>query len=591
VRKVIIAIAFLALICQAEAMHQRFAVAEQSDEWLHEFFGKFLNDFEGCLRSIAKSETRVNESEKIKEDLETVSGEIEFYKARGVDTNASIAIKPFLTFSRNLAALAKAQEEFLNEMRNLKEGKGNYQNVAEALSKAKSSIEEMRKCLQEIDAVVFYSNTTALYFNTSAIRELLDEVEELFEIYEGLAKAYEVDGIWVFVSKNDPVLFERIFIWIYARNVTPTDLFIDEKRFEPKKMEYSFETLGRHFIYAKGIKGSEIVTSNVVEVNVKKIPTYIFLSSSSAFIGEEAEVIGLILDYHGARMSVPLSVFIDGMELPLESREGIFSIKLRKDYECTMKVEAFYRGNETHEEAYAEEIVYFLRFPVWIRLESNKQRVLVGEEVVFLGAMSESLPIDIIVNSEKRLKLNAGKNFSFSLNFSAPGRYEVYARFPGDELRRAAESNRIEIAVLEPFLHRASQWADKNYLMLIAFLAAFIASAFTARIFLNRGKRIYAAMPEKKEEIRTEEKKEEREIERKPEKSFKELFDALIKKFGLKTGLTPRELLSELGSQRFADKLKELVELHEKFAYAGIMLSKEEEEKFFKLVSEILAEL
>ncbi len=582
-RKILALIALIALISQVEARHERFALSERSDEWLHNFFNKFLKDFESCLRSISKSEIMANESREIVESLETVKIEIEFYRSRGIETNASIAIEPFLSFSKNLAILAEAQQDFLNEIKNLKEGKGDYQLVAMAILKAKDSIEEMRNALEEIDSVVFYG-TEPLHFNTSAIRELLDEIEELFDLYEGLSKAYEVDGIWVFVSKQHAVLFERIRIWIYARNVTPTDLFIDEMRFEPREMEYSFETLGKHFIYAKGIKGNEIVKSNVVEINVIKIPTYIFLSSSLAFIGEEAEVNGLIQDYYGAKMSVPLNLFIDGEKLLLESKDGIFSLKIKRDYECSVKVEAFYEGNETHEKAYAEEIVQFLRFPVWIRLESDRQRVSVGEEVLFNGTISESLPIEIIVNSEKILNFNAKKNFSFSLNFSAPGLYEVYARFPGDELRRPAESNRIKIAVFEPLL-------QKNHLILVILLSLLLLSAFAIEK-LGKRRAKQEARAEIKALIAKEKSEESKESgERSLEALFKELFEALVKKFGLKKSLTPRELLIELRNWNFADKLREIVELHEKFAYAGIKLSREEEERFFKLSMEMISQL
>lgn len=582
-RKILALIALIALVFQVEARHERFALAEQSDEWLHDFFSKFLKDFEGCLQGIAKSETMANESREIMESLEIVRREIEFYRSKGIETNASLAIEPFLSFSKNMAILAEAQEEFLNEIRNLKEGKGNYWLIAAAISKAKVSIEEMRKDLDDIDSVVFYG-AEPLYFNTSAVRELLDEIEELFELYEDLAKAYEVDGIWVFVSKQHAVLFEKIRIWVYARNVTPTDLFIDEIRFEPVEIEYSFETLGRHFIYAKGIKGNEIVRSNIVEINVSRVPTYIFLSSSPAFIGEETEVNGLIQDYYGAKMSVPLKLSVDGEELLLESKDGIFSLKIKRDYECSVRVEAFYEGDETHERAYAEEIVQFLRFPVWIVLESDRQRVSVGEEVLFNGTMSESLPIEIIVNSEEMLKLKAEKNFSFSLNFSAPGLYEIYARFPGDELRRPAESNRIKIAVFEPLL-------QKNHLILLILLSLLLLSAFAIE---GLGKR--RAKQEAKAEMKAsiaEEKREEKTEgrERSLEALFTELFEALVKKFGLKKSLTPRELLIELRNWNFAEKLREIVELHEKFTYADIKLSREEEERFFKLSMEIISQL
>jgi hypothetical protein len=576
VRRLIAIIALIALICQAEARHERFSAAEQSDEWIHEFFSNFLKEFESSLRDMAKSEVRVNETEKIRETLEIVSGEIEFYRKRGVESNASLAINPFLEFSRNLNALSSAQVEFLEGMRNLKEKKGNYFQVASAIAKARNSMAEMRKNLDEIDSIVLYKNSTALKFNTSGVRDALGEVEKIFETYESIAKAYEADGIWVLVSKQSPVLFENVTIWIYAKNVIPKSLFIDGIRLEPKETVYSFETVGKHFLYAEGLKGSEVVKSEVVEVDVKKIPTYIFLNANSAFVGNEAEVDGLVQDYYGRKMSAPLRVLIDGSEQLLESDDGFFSLKIRRNWECSVKVEVFYDGNATHEGAYARETVHFLRFPVWIRLESDKERVAAGENVSFIGIASDELPLEVIVNSERKLQL-VGRNFSFSMNFSSAGKYEIYARFPGDELRRSAESNRIEISVFEPYWKSLT---EINFPFL-ALLLALLASAFAAGIF-GREKKLEGAFEEKK--------KEERRTEL-PENSFENLFNSLIRKFGLKRGLTPRELLKKMESQPFYGKLKEVVELHEKFAYAGIKLSSEEEERFFRLISELMLQI
>jgi hypothetical protein len=576
VRRLIAIIALIALLCQAEARHERFSAAEQSDEWIHEFFSNFLKEFETCLRDMAKSEIRINETEKIRETLEIVSGEIEFYRKRGVESNASLAINPILEFSRNLNALSSAQVEFLEGMRNLKEKKGNYFQVASAIARARNSMAEMRKDLDEIDSIVLYKNSTALKFNTSGVRDALGEVEKIFETYESIAKAYEADGIWVLVSKQSPVLFESVTIWIYAKNVTPKSLFIDGIRLEPKETVYSFETVGKHLLYAEGLKGSEVVKSEVVEVDVKKIPTYISLKANSAFVENEAEVDGLVQDYYGGKMSVPLRVLIDGSEQLLESDDGFFSLKIRRNWECSVKVEVFYGGNATHEGAYARETVHFLRFPVWIRLESDRERVAVGENVSFIGIASDELPLEVIVNSERKLQL-AGRDFSFSMNFSTAGKYEVYARFPGDGLRRPAESSRIEISVFEPYWKSLT---EINFPFL-ALLLALLASAFAAGIF-GREKKLEAVFEEKKkEETRTE----------LPENSFENLFNFLVRKFGLKMGLTPRELLKKMETQSFYEKLKEVVELHEKFAYAGIKLSSEEEERFFKLVSEIISQI
>jgi len=118
--------------------------------------------------------------------------------------------------------------------------------------------------------------------------------------------------------------------------------------------------------------------------------------------------------------------------------------------------------------------------------------------------------------------------------------------------------------------------------LLLAILFFLIFSAYHAR---RLGKRKMEARPEIKG---MEEKAGEERIGERTERTFKDLFDALVNRYGLKKGLTPRELLEKLKNQPFAEKLKEVVELHEKFAYAGLKLSGDEEERFFKLLIEIL---
>jgi len=69
--------------------------------------------------------------------------------------------------------------------------------------------------------------------------------------------------------------------------------------------------------------------------------------------------------------------------------------------------------------------------------------------VNFIGItdVNISIPLYVYVNSTVVKVFNASQKFNFTLNFSNPGIYVVFVRFPGNSLYKPAESNRIEIIV------------------------------------------------------------------------------------------------------------------------------------------------
>ncbi|MCS7143413.1 MAG: hypothetical protein NZ879_00115 [Archaeoglobaceae archaeon] len=565
VRLLIFALLTFAIINEACALHYPYSEAKKSDQWIHDFFSIFLDEFEKNIMNASKGENCSSPISK----LEIVKTEIEFYRTKGVESNASMVVEPFLAFSRSLRDLCEAQKMIKVER-------------LSAVTKMRISVAEMKASLDEIDRIFLYNETSQIFFNTSKVREALKELEKILDFYEFQLKGEEdIEGIYVFVSKNEPILFEKIRIWIYARNVTPLVLYIDEKIFPAKEMSYSFNTLGEHVIYAEGIKGYKIVKSNVVKVIVKKIPVYIVLKANSPFVGNKAEVRGFISDYYGYAMSVPLKVEIEDKVSFIRSEKGSFSFNFSRDYECSVNVSVTYSGNETHERAFEKITVYFSRYPVWIKLKVDRDRVFAGESVKFTVMASDELPLEIYVNNNKKIDL-FGKNFSFSLKLD-PGTYKVYAYFEGDKLRKSAKSNEVLIIV-----------ENLNFYLLFIPLFAVILIVFFGRFWRSKKseKMEKTKIVEEKAEVKKE-KEEKREIivDRDISKTYSTLFSLITAKYGLPLSLTPRELFKRLENQNFAEKLLEITKIHEKFTYASISLTKEEFEKFFMLTEELIREI
>ncbi|MCX8151423.1 MAG: hypothetical protein N3D19_00050 [Archaeoglobaceae archaeon] len=550
----------LIIIFSAEASHVKYSETFESDQWIYDFYSSFIEKFSEEIIKASKGES----CRSFSKELETVKAEIGFYGAKGISTNATLAIDPFLSFAVELEDLCKANDVLRSER--------------SSIFRMKKSLSEMKFLVDEIEKIVYYNGTTPLFFNTSDLREALAKLESTLNLYEEyIDEGFELDeGIWVFVSKTEVYLFEEVWIWIYAKNVKPLRLFIDEKVFEARNMSYTFSTYGEHVVYAEGSRGDEILRSNVVKIFVEKIPVYIHLKAYSAFVGKFARVEGFIFDHYGEALSVSIRV----NDFELESREGYFSFSIRRDYECSVPIFVFYEGNETHEKAFANTTVHFSRYPTWIKIITEKERFFEWEKVEIYVEASEDLKIDVFINNIKELNFY-GRNKNFSLNLK-PGTYKIYAYFEGDHLRKASKSNEITVYV-EGF----------NFVPFIVLpLAMLTLIYFTKKIKNSIFKKKYEKIEEV--EVKEEELEEKKDLNDKKEirdvsEVYSEIFKKLVSNYNLSKSLTPRELLAELKGERFAEKLKEITEIHERSAYALETLTEAELEKFFKLAKEFLS--
>lgn len=552
--------------------------SEPSDEGAYNFFSKMLEEAEKCLEDFV-NERQSDLVEKLYQKAKLTASEVEFYEAKGVKSNASIAVKPFLLLSDGILKLNDSQEKFLRSLPN----PAAYQDARDALASMIAAIEEIELSISQIEEIEFWNG---LKFDTSEIREDLIRAKRLISYYESLLEKFEVEGIFVSVSKDKPFIYEQIAIYVHAVKVEPRNLFIDGKAYEAGKVFlYRFDELGLHKIWAEGLKDGEVVRSNVVYVEVIKIPTKINLFWRNAYIKEEVKLRGLLSDYYGNPIDAEILLEFDGNSKKIETKNGSFELPLRKEKEGYLNVSAFYKGNETYESSKAEASIFFSRFPVYIKIDADKDDVEINEPVNFLGSISIDANVSVFVNSEKKMDLYASRNFNFSLSFDRAGEYVVFVHFAGNDTYKPAESNRVKIVVSGPKIIKIASSEVKIsskiplFFILIAAAVVSLLGSMKLKGRLEKRKRF--------EEVRKEEFKEkevQKEIPRDVSKAYEVLFRNLAKKYGLSLALTPRELLESLKKEPFYEKLKKITEMHEMYVYGGREIDKE---AYFRMIEEI----
>ena len=621
-------ISLISLITPASGVrHEIYTNATPSDEGVYLFFSKLLKDAGNCLDNfIDENANAVNLSVSLEHKIRLAEEENRLYTARGVKSNVSLVIKPFISLSDGIERLTRSQSIFLKEIELLSGDKNNrsaYIAARTAVMNMRLAADEINGSLSDIEQIELWNETSKLQFDVSELRSKLKDVYDLIAYYESLLARFEVESITspllvVAVSNAHPFLHQEITIYVYARNVTRVVLFIDDVGYELNQgyMKYSFEELGEHTIYAVGVGKGKSIKSNVVKVYVSKIPSHIVLTSEyAAFLNESVEVKGFLSDYYGNPLNANVTARIDSEESELPAKNGFFSFNVTRASEGFLTVSAFYAGNETYKGSNASISIFFSRFPTSLHIEADKTKVSVNETVNFTGRIyGVNYPISyasvyIIVNSTNIETLNVTESFNFTLNFLNPGKYVVSAYFPGDPLHKPAESNRIEISVVSALVPESpfsqppfnQPFSQPTYLYYLLLLLVF---AIVLGVYLRKKRSESESEiehPEEKKEIKEKEMEETGEVEetdvpevaeetREPElpKSVEEaynlLFNALVSKFNLKRSLTPREVLKVVKDE----KLKVVTELHERAVYGKTQLEDEERKVYFRFIAEMM---
>lgn len=617
-KTLLLALIPLLLLAQAyAATEEMYSEAAPSDTAIYLYFSEFLEDGEHSLQEVLNEERQaVNSSRVLEERVELTREEARYYTGRGFKTNVSYVVSPFLSLSRSIGEIASAQRAFL--------GNGSGVERRTALIRMRMATQEANLSLNRIEAKVLWNGSEELRFNVSGLRGKLEEVRRLIGYYaERLPQERE---LVVAVSDTQPVLHENITIAVRSKNVSSLTLHIDGTAYNSTWMKYSFEEIGYHSIYATGVADGSRVRSNTVELNVKKVPTFIALSSKqAALVKEEVEVAGFLWDYFDSPLNATLSVHVGGETTTMESEGGRFNFNVTGSSGGSLNISARYRGNDTYRGANASTAIFFSRYPLSLSLEASSTQEEVNGTVNFTGRVHGArypLVVYALKDSARVKALKTEGGFNFTLRFSSPGKHYVSAYYPGDPLHSPAESRMIEITVTSPreggvlgivstpkeggfrgIFNSPSYGGSKLYLPLIAAVALLL--ILSARFLRGREVRwpdlkwrrrespqeeAPAPPPVEEESMEGEGEGETEESQRElPEdvgEAYTLLFDTLTRTYGLKRSLTPRELLASLEGEEFSEKLGEVTTTHERVIFGKGRLR--DKDKYLSMIEEIL---
>ncbi len=598
-QKILAAIMLTLLISPAYGMRQEiYTKVKPSDEGIHAYFSDLLKDAARCLdRFLDEDVSGVNISISFHNRIKLIQDESRFYALKGVKTNVSRVVEPFLLLSTDVSKLTQSQSSFLESLKLLNKNKNNYSAYLIArtsLINMKLAADGINSSVKVIKQIVLWNGTSRLSFDVSGLESRMKDIYNLISFYSSQLSRFENEGLVVVVSNTHPHLYEKIKIYVYAKNVTPESLFIDQIKYPliNSTMEHGFNETGEHTVYAEGIKNGRSVRSNIVKIHVGRIPTSILLSSKPrAFINERVRVKGVLLDYLGNPVHANISVKIDGNEFELTANNGFFSFNVTKRLEGILNVSASYAGNETYEGSDKSISILFSRIPISLYIQADRTQTGINGTVNFTGRVygaNHPIPIHIAVNSTDVRAIESIKEFNYSLKFKYPGKYVVYAYFPGSELYKPAKSNMItiEVATDGEFLKLAE--TGYYYLLIVTLIAAVSAVMFVRLRKKDAETTLVEELIKEEMEIKEDTDVKKPKIPESVEEAYKLLFITLTSRYSLKKSLTPRELLETLKEEPFSEKLNTITELHEKAVYGEVELNHEEREIYFRLIHEIL---
>ncbi|HID42851.1 MAG TPA: hypothetical protein EYP30_03605, partial [Archaeoglobaceae archaeon] len=163
-RKILILILLTFLIFPVNGIrHEIYSKASFSDEGIYLYFSELLKDAGKCLDKFIDEEPDVNLSVSLEHKVKLTEEESRFYTAKGIKSNVSIVVKPFLSLSGGVEKLIRSQSIFLENVE-LSENNYSYISARTALTNMKLAADEINNSINEIEQIVLWNETSKLYF-------------------------------------------------------------------------------------------------------------------------------------------------------------------------------------------------------------------------------------------------------------------------------------------------------------------------------------------------------------------------------------------------------------------------------------------
>ena len=579
--------------------HIPYEIASENDRGIYIYLKSILLYSDIVLKNIIdENNESVNYALKLEKRLNTTREEVGFYKTMGIESKIEKYLPPFLKLGKGIKEIAEGQRIFLNSIEKVKMEKDYhaYINASEGLDLMKEGISFSEGALDEIDMLKFLDeNNVTVKLSTTQLRERLEEIKRMYLVYEKMLRAYKIipSKLTLHASKLNPFVYENVTFYGYAPGFNEVGIHIGNKSFKiPVKddyfsFNYAFKQTGSYRVFATGIKGGKLETSNTIIINVLKIPTNLIISSGkSAYVDQKIKVKGILLDYYGKPLGAQeVLVNFDGEKFTLKTlKNGSFSFEIVGKREGKYTVNVTYIGNKIYAGSSASLNVYFMRYPIEIKLKTDKVEAKIGQELHITGEVKGAkrpILVSVYVDGELYQQWLTKNIFGFKISFNNSGIHEIYAYFPGDKYYAPAKSNLLKVSI--------TKYGFREIVIIaLAFVSLLVIYAFVSSRRERREGISDEEFVELIKSLETPESKEEGKKVRGLRDIYREIYYRLISYYNLKPTLTPRELLRKLRNESFFYDLKRLTQLHEKYFYGKKRLKRNEVIEYIKSAGKII---
>ncbi|AHF79408.1 hypothetical protein [Thermococcus paralvinellae] len=613
--------------------HVPYESASENDKGIYIYLKSILLYSGITLDNIINENNEsINYALKLEERLNMTKEEVEFYKTMGIESKIEKYLPPFLKLGEGIKEIAEGQKIFLDNIEKVKLEKDYYayMNATKGLNLIKEGISLSEEALDEIDVLEFLDeNNITVKLDTTQLREKLEEIKRVYLVYEKTLSAYKVlppeelqklikreeektgkpvdtkefleknkiipipKQLTIYASKLNPFVYESVTFYGYALGFNEVEIHIGNESFTVPiennyfSLKHVFKQVGSYKVFATGMKEGKLETSNILLINVSKIPTSLILSSEkSAYVDQKLKIEGILLDYYRNPVGAQeIRVNFDGKKFTLKTlKNGSFSFEVSRKKEGRYLVNVTYLGNEIYAGSSASLNVYFMRYPIDIKIKTDKARVKIGQELYIFGEVKGAkrpILISVYVDGKLYQQWLTKTVFGFKLRFNSTGTHEIYAYFPGDEYYAPARSNLLKISVIK--------YSFREILIIaLAFISLLVIYVFVSSRKERRKGISDEEFVELIKSLEALEVKEEGKKVKRLRDIYREVYYKLISYYNLKPTLTPRELLRKLRNESFSYDLERLTQLHEKYFYGRKRLKRNEIIEYIKSAGRII---
>ncbi|UXM85405.1 Ig-like domain-containing protein [Methanococcus aeolicus] len=614
------------------------SLLEQDDSYTHQYFSDILNDYSTIIGQMVQEDpSYLNNSILVYNKTKLTQQEIIYYQSKNITSPSMLVIGPFYNFSNNLNKLCELNYNLINDLN---------ENTTNSIKNAKLTVVEINDTIEllynNLDNIDNISNlkqkNNTLYFNTSNIRDIIKLYIGGYEQYKNIVDSRYMElpvnstGLYIKVSNEKPALFDNIII--YGGGGAPNtsiELTVGNNIYEVNNtdnifsMNYSFNETGYYEIYAtqktsyfepsQRFDTQNNLTSNVVVVEVSKIPTYILTEPKYiAFVNKTVRINGVVVD----KNDNPVDGYISENGKYYKLNNGKFSIIKQSNIGGITDLPLKYNGTSIYQKSNKSVEIEFLRYPVNIVIETknnNKNNAISkGENIEIVGQIytpktssfeqnqrpegaNDYKCINIFVNNTKYATIQSKDKFDVNISINNSGNYIIYATYGGDNIYAPSKSNEIRLFVEDGI-------GIFSYLLMLMAIILIILIYFKRNNLINN-----------KESSDNDNKiidlSEKEEAGKQPlniaeetqiddylsfeliEEAYKILFGELVKKYNISKQLTPRELLFKIKENypELYPDLNFITAIHEKITYERARLDKSVKTEYFEKIKKILGEL